>query len=423
MQKTTEKLSAKRAAKAEPTGKRYFVFDSAVNGFGLVVQPSGAKAFIFQYRDRQGNKRRIKIGDYGPLTVDQARDIARKHYAEVSQGNDPRELAKQATDVLRVTDLIDRYLQSGAFAKLATTTRKCDVTTYENHIRPLIGRLEVDRVTKDDLERMSLDIANGKTAGIRRTGLRGKSIVKGGPGAAQTCLRKIKAVFSWAVAQNLTTNHPGLLLKAGQNGRRKDVLDDDGYARIFRAMDEMEEAGELNPTVGDALRVIALTAARRSEIIDLRWRQVDLNARVIVLGKGEHKTGHGAGSSEKTIVLPAQACTIIARQPKRGPDDRVFKSSVGDGSGLININKPWLAIRAKAGVSDRLVPHSLRHSLASYMANNNHDALAIQAVLGHKQIQTSMIYIHMSKDTHQKHADAAGAAIANFMIDPPAADE
>lgn len=413
MQQTSEKLTSKRAAKAEPTGKRYFIFDSTVNGFGMVVQPSGTKAFIFQYRDRAGQKRRLKIGDYGPLTVDQARNIAIKFYADVREGKDPRQVTKFEQG-FTVNDLLDAYLQSAKFAGLAEKTSVCDKQTIANHLRPLIGKIQVADLSPDDLERMVLDVTRGKTSRTVKTKPRGKSMVKGGPGAAQTCLRKIKAILSWGLKEKLISNHPGMLVKAGQNGRREVYLEADGYTAVFRAMDEMERDGTLRPSVADAIRLIALTGARRDEIRALVWRQVDLKNNVIELKRGEHKGGH-KGGSVKTIMLSPQACEIINRQPRRGQNDRVFKASRGEGSTMASINKPWTAIRKRAGVSNKVVIHSLRHSLASYMANNNQDALAIKAVLGHKQISTSMIYIHLSKNTHQKHAEVAASGISGFM--------
>lgn len=417
MQKSAEKLTTKRATKAEAKDKRYYIWDSVISGFGMVVQPSGIKSFIFQYRNHQGQRPRIKIGDLGPITVDQARDIARKHYADVAQGKDPRDQVKPtAGGKATVNDLLDWYLASAKFAGMAETTKKFDQGTIKNHLRPLLGRLVIDDMTPNDLEQMALDVTRGKTAAIVKTGRRGKSVIKGGAGSAQTCLRKIKAIFGWGLKQGKITNHPGLTVKAGQNGRRLDYLDADKYSCVFQAMDKLEKSGRLKPVVADAIRLIALTGARRNEICGLRWRQVDLNRKVIVLGKGEHKGGHKASSgSEKIIALPPSACDILARQKKRGPNDRVFVPARGNQSSMININKPWLKIRKEAGVSSKVVIHSLRHSLASHMANNKQDALAIMSVLGHKQIQTSMIYIHLAKKTHRQHADIAASGIASLM--------
>lgn len=419
MQKSAEKLTTRRATKAEAKDKRYCIWDSVISGFGMVVQPSGIKSFIFQYRNSQGQRPRIKIGDLGPFTVDQARDIARKHYADVAQGKDPRDQVKlPANGKMTINDLLDLYLVSAKLDGKAEKTQSGEKSVIRNHLRPLIGHMIIEDMTPNDLERMALDVTRGKTAAVTKTGPRGKSVVKGGAGSAQTCLRIIKSILSWGLKQEIITNHPGITIKAGKNGRRLTWLNDDSYTCVFHAMEEMEKSGKLRPVVADAIRLIALTGARRDEIVRLVWRQVDLNKKTIVLGKGEHKGGHGAKSeseSEKIITLSPQACAILARQKRRNPNDRVFVPARGDRSSAININKPWLAIRKKAGVSSKVVIHTLRHSLASYMANNHQDALAIMSVLGHKQLETSMIYIHLSKATRQRHADTAASGIASFM--------
>lgn len=60
-----------------------------MRGFGVRMKPSGTRTFLIQYRNAERRSRRFVIGQYGILTVELARDLARKKLASVIDGGDP----------------------------------------------------------------------------------------------------------------------------------------------------------------------------------------------------------------------------------------------------------------------------------------------------------------------------------------------
>ena len=82
MTKLTKRVvDAARAVKGE-----LFLWDDELPGFGLRVKASGAKSFLVQYRNANGRSRRLTLGRYGVLTVEEGRKEAKLALAEVVQG-------------------------------------------------------------------------------------------------------------------------------------------------------------------------------------------------------------------------------------------------------------------------------------------------------------------------------------------------
>src|SRR3546814_10269120 len=66
---------------------------------------SGIKTFVVQYRNAEGIKRRMNLGRFGVLTVDQARDLAKLKLAEVIVGEDPADKTRQARKGMTVSEM------------------------------------------------------------------------------------------------------------------------------------------------------------------------------------------------------------------------------------------------------------------------------------------------------------------------------
>lgn len=73
------KLTKRIVDSLEPKERRYYVWDSHLTGFGILVLPSGVKSYCFQYRTPEGRSRRATIGKHGTWTAEEARDKMERH--------------------------------------------------------------------------------------------------------------------------------------------------------------------------------------------------------------------------------------------------------------------------------------------------------------------------------------------------------
>lgn len=136
--------------------------------------------------------------------------------------------------------------------------------------------------------------------------------------------------------------------------------------------------------------VLALsTGARKSEILKLRWRDVDLKNRIIRLEETKNK-------ERRALPLAGKAFELISDLRARGNPVDAFVFPRPDGKKPIAIKRAWLSALKNAEIKDFKF-HDLRHSAASYLAMNGATLAEIAEVLGHKTLQMVKRYAHMSE--------------------------
>ena len=405
-----------------PAAQRSVVWDDGLKGFGVVVRPSGVHSFVFSYRNAKNRKRNITIGKVGALTPQEARNKAEEYRHKVLSGIDPLDEKYDPAKRFTISDLIDEYLLSVAFLNKAESTRYIDLGRVDRHIKPLIGDRLVSEIDMRLVEKAFREIADGKTRCDLPSGRKhGRSLVKGGDGTARMAIRLFRAILGWGEKAGLVqaeTVAAARHVDIGRDGRRDTILDDPkAYARLWETIDRLSDPGRIQvggfvirPDVADAIRLIILTGARKSEITRLTWDQIDLSSGIISLAPDRHKTGRKTGET-RIIGLPNIAIDFLKRRSPTCPNERVFKPSRGDGT--IELSKAWRQIREKADLPPTLGLHGLRHSLASHMAMDGASASEIMTALGHRDISTSQRYIHWAKDSRQRLAENAVSRITS----------
>lgn len=154
-----------------------------------------------------------------------------------------------------------------------------------------------------------------------------------------------------------------------------------------------------------AIGLLALTGARLTEILTLRWDYVDLANAVLQLP--DSKTG------AKPIYLNDAAIKLLRTVPVMAGNPFVIAGG-RPGARLINLQKPWRRIRAAAGLDDVRI-HDLRHSFASVAAGAGMSLPIIGKLLGHSQPVTTARYAHLGADPVRAAANLIGNEISAAM--------
>lgn len=405
-------------------------YDVSLKGFGLVVRPSGSRSWIAEYRPGAGgrnvSKRRIVIGSAATLTPEQARAEAMTILASVRMGADPAAERATARADISLADLCDRYLEEGCSLKKASTI-STDRGRIERHIKPLLGRKRVAEITKPDIERFMRDVAAGKTACDIKTGKRGRSVVTGGKGTATRTVRLLGGMFTWAVAQGYRPDNPTTGVKKFPDGSGERYLNSEELSRLGAAIDLAETSGvprpvssskhaakqpenqslTIDPWAAGALRLLVLTGCRLGEILNLTWRDVDMERGLLLLP--DSKTGR------KTVVLSDAAIAVLASLERVGRYV-ISGASAGqpDEQPRADLKRPWALVRRHAGLDDVRL-HDLRHSFASVGAGQGLGLPVIGNLLGHSQASTTAKYAHLDADPVRRAANIIAGRITAAM--------
>lgn len=399
----SRKITKTSVDKAEAKSTDYFIWDTDLTGFGLRVSPSAKKTYVVKYRSGRGrgaSTRRVSIGPHGsPWTPDTARAEARRLLSDVVQGRDPASDRAQERKSLSVLEACELYLLEGTFTKKPSSIEN-NKTHIKRHITPLIGKRRLQDIERTDVYRLMSDIAGGKTALDEKTGSRGRAIVTGGKLTANRVIALLSTVYNFAIERGIVTDNPVKGIKRFPENKRERFLSRQEFERLGKALDSAEKRG-VNSYAIAIIRLLALTGARRGEITNLLWEEVDFERGMLRLK--DSKTG------AKVVYLPKQAVEIISAQPRIENCVFVFPGSDGNRP-YKGLPKIWRRIRFVAGLEDVRL-HDLRHSHASVAAAQGVPLAVISRVLGHKRSSTTERYAHLCDDPVRASTAAVGDSI------------
>ncbi|HIJ84715.1 MAG TPA: integrase arm-type DNA-binding domain-containing protein [Magnetococcales bacterium] len=328
------KLIKRTVDAAQPGEKDIFLFDEDMIGFGLKVSPAGRKVYLVQYRIN-GAKKRVMIGVHSsPWTPEMARKEAGRLLGMVANGQDPATQKAQAKTMPTMAELCDLYLSEGVATKKASTLA-IDRGRIARHIIPLLGRKRVDQITRADVQRFMVAVAEGKTAADVKTGPKGRAIVTGGKGTATRCMGFLGGILAFAVERGYRTDNPVHGVKKYPEQRRERFLTADELTRLGEALQQAEHEG-VNLFAINALRLLLLSGMRRGEVLTLQWAHVDFEQGCLRLP--DSKTG------AKVVHVGAAAFELLARLPRIEGNPFCFPGAV-EGQSLVGLPKIWRKIR------------------------------------------------------------------------------
>jgi integrase/recombinase XerD len=218
-------------------------------------------------------------------------------------------------------------------------------------------------------------------------------------------LSSFRRFFRWAVREGLLNEDPTAQIAMPKIGRSlPKSLTEAEVDSLLGAPAVSDPLGHRDRTM---LEVLYATGLRVSELVNLRYSQVNLNQGVLrIVGKGNRERliplGEEAVRWLSEFIAGPRGEILLDRQT-----EYLFPTRRGD---RMTRQAFWHIIKryaARAGVERELSPHTLRHAFATHLLNHGADLRVVQMLLGHSDLSTTQIYTHVArermKDLHAAH--------------------
>jgi len=184
----------------------------------------------------------------------------------------------------------------------------------------------------------------------------------------------LKAIGNLAIKDELIRNNPAAKFGGRDLHReepRNDYLEPEELRRLFEALPDTG--------AGDAIRMLALTGARRAEVLGMTWNQIEGNRWIKPASMTKARREH-------VVYLNQGALEVIARQPRLGT--HVFSNKDRP---IADLHKPFGRALKASGLPHRRL-HDLRHSFASLLASEGVSLHVVGKLLGHSSPATTARY-------------------------------
>ena len=371
----------------DPAGpNQQIIWDEGeIPGFGVRVYPSGGKSYVLVYRTKEGRARLLTLGKHGVFTVQQARDEARTALMEARTGSDPVDMRQKARRGETVRELAALYVER--HAKPHKKTWREDERRLNKWVLPAFGSRKVADVKRPDVARLHHRI--GESA----------------PYEANRVLALVAVLFSKAAEWGLLDEgapNPAARVQTFKERSRERWVTPAELPALVEAI-----GAEPSPYIRAAMKLYLLTGLRRSELIGLRWKDVDFGRREIHLGDTKAGRSHA-------VALSVAAVDVLRELPRQLGSAFVFPGRVA-GQPLVNIAKSWRRIRRRAGLEDVRL-HDLRRTVGSWLAEGGASLPLIGKVLNHSNASTTQVYARFAEQSArtalEKHGELIGPLLA-----------
>ena len=368
---------------------RMQISDGSVPGLYLRYMPGSRtitfylNCFIKSTRQRK-NLYLGRLYDYE--SVDQLKEKARCWRQTIIEGGNPMESQKEIVKAQVLAEakkrlfepMFQEYMEKYSTMYKKKRTIESNWTQYRLYIKDIFGEKFIE-----DIE--DTDILDAYAEWVKKTSF----------STANKVLSLLSSWWDWCETYKYLPrgSNPCKYVKKGSNEKYKPtVLDIEGYKKLFQWLDAGIAKGSINhPRLFRAIKVLALTGCRCSEITDLQIDEVALEEKKLHLK--DSKTG---ARDVKLADAAVEEIRAALEESKELGSKYVFPGLKGSDKPISNIVKPFNWALKNAGLP-RMRIHDLRHSFITMGANMGEDMNAMKDAAGHSRLTTTEMYTHLAE--------------------------
>ncbi len=293
-----------------------------------------------------------------------------------------------------VTDLYNGFLLEQKFRNNSEKTLNYYMENLNNFFKWL---------NSDDIEDLNLD--NWKLYGVY---LREIVVKRNGDNlsesSVQGAMRAIKAFYNYGIEQQILPDISRKLKLPKAHYREERILDDEEIDHLISCLSSPTHTGLRNKCF---IFLMLDCGLRRGEIPKINIGHLDIKSRTMII--------NGKGGKQRVVPMGETSAALLNDYIEKyrkgsGLNDPLFLDDYGGRCTDNLVKQVFRRIKEKTGIN-RLHPHLLRHTFATYYIADGGDLETLRIILGHANIQTTQRYLHMAanlklqRSRHNSHLD------------------
>ena len=354
-------LTQKVLESLSPKEKPHIVRDDEIKGLIVKIYPTGTMTFFLNVRVGR-TVDMFKIGQWPDLNVAKAREKARKMRGDLAQGKNPKAEKREG---ITLGEFFEVYMNRHGNEKKSAKEYR---SLYRQHLEPW-KNYPLQGITRHKIE--SLHRKAGQETPVR----------------ANRLLALLSSIFTQA---SLWGHHRGENpcrgIRKFKEVSRERFLSGEELGRFFEALEISE-----SETFRDFVLLALFTGARRSNVLSMRWKDIDFERSVWKIPGELSKNG-------EPMQIPLGPDVLDILRKRRAETSSVFVLPGPAARG--HYREPWKAwatLLKRAALEDLRI-HDLRRSMGSWMTIGGTSLPIVGKALGHKTSQATSIYARLNLD-------------------------
>lgn len=377
---TLQNISSPVKSEAKKGGVYDIYYDEKEKGLTLLVSNGGAKTF-YLYTKVHGKPERIKLGGFPEISIEQARKLARHNKGLITSDINPNQEKHKLRQEITFKELFEQYMER--YSKREKRSWKYDEREVNKFLSHWFKR-KISSISKQEIQNLHEKIRE-----------------ENGLYQANRILERIRSIYNKAIEWGWNGGNPSLGIKKFKEQSRDRFIYPEEMPKFFESL-KVEE----NETVRDYVWLSLFTGARKSNVLSMRWSDINWHAeewRIPITKNGE----------SHTIPLVSKALEILENRKLNANSEWVFPSATSKSGHLIDPKKGWKRILDRAGIKNLRI-HDIRRTLGSYQAITGASLSIIGKSLGHKSSAATEVYSRLNNDPVKASMEMA----INKMFNP-----
>ena len=300
---------------------------------------------------------------------------------------------------------LDTWYENVAQIKVRASSHQTYKGYIENHIKPYIGHIPLEKLTTMDLQKLYRKLlTKGRVDRIEAkkqpTGLSAKTV--------RNINQVISSAMDLAVTQKIIFENPTKACELPKvEHKEMQTIPLEQLEAFFK---EAKETG-----VYEMYYIALSTGLRRGELLGLKWPDIDWKNGIIRIRRQVARVDGQiieaplkTKNSYRAVTISQQAIEVLKMQKRNTNDEYVFPSPNGGPISPDSVNNMLKRVLERAGIP-KIRFHDLRHTFATIALQNGVDIKTVSSMLGHFSAGFTLdTYAHVTTAAQKEAAETMG---------------